>query len=277
MLRESQMHFTELFIPSWVSCLDESMSTWTNKYTCPSFVVCPQKPKDKGNEYHTICCGLTGIMFGWEIVEGKDRPRQRGKPEFEEQLGKTAGLLMHLCKPIFHTSKYIVLDSGLCVMSALIALKKVGVFVNPSYSDILDAIEDYGLDVVQLHGEETPEFCSDLNEDVEVIKVFHIDESVKDIDALVAPYDEACDYYLFDTKSGNQKGGTGKQFDWSVIAKSKIEKPFFLSGGIGIEDVKRIKAFKHPDFYGVDVNSKVEKAPGEKDMSLVLQFKLGMK
>jgi phosphoribosylanthranilate isomerase len=156
-------------------------------------------------------------------------------------------------------------------------MKKVGVFVNPSYSDILDAIEDYGLDVVQLHGEETPEFCSDLNEDVEVIKVFHIDESVKDIDALVAPYDEACDYYLFDTKSGSQKGGTGKQFDWAVIEKSKIEKPFFLSGGIGIEDVKRIKAFKHPDFYGVDINSKVEKAPGEKDMSLVLQFKLGMK
>ena len=165
-------------------------------------------------------------------------------------------------------------------------MKKVGVFVNPSYSDILDAIEEYGLDVVQLHGEETPEFCSDLNEDVEVIKVFHIDESVKDIDALVAPYDEACDYYLFDTAPSNSpegggkaglRGGTGKQFDWSIIAKSKIEKPFFLSGGIGIEDVKRIKALKHPDFYGVDINSKVEKAPGEKDMSLVLQFKLGMK
>jgi phosphoribosylanthranilate isomerase len=165
-------------------------------------------------------------------------------------------------------------------------MKKVGVFVNPSYSDILDAIEEYGLDVVQLHGEETPEFCSDLNEDVEVIKVFHIDESVKDIDALVAPYDGACDYYLFDTAPSNSpegggkpalKGGTGKQFDWSIIEKSKIEKPFFLSGGIGIEDVKRIKALKHPDFYGVDINSKVEKAPGEKDMSLVLQFKLGMK
>lgn len=165
-------------------------------------------------------------------------------------------------------------------------MKKVGVFVNPSYSDILDAIEDYGLDVVQLHGEETPEFCSDLNEDVEVIKVFHIDESVKDIDVLVAPYDEACDYYLFDTAPSSSpegggkpalKGGTGKQFNWSILEKSKIEKPFFLSGGIGIEDVKRIKAFKHPDFYAVDVNSKVEKAPGEKDMSLVLQFKLGMK
>lgn len=167
-------------------------------------------------------------------------------------------------------------------------MKKVGVFVNPSYSDILDAIEDYGLDVVQLHGEETPAFCTDLNEDVEVIKVFHIDESIKSIDELVAPYDGACDYYLFDTsplnplqrergEKANLRGGTGKQFDWSVIEKSKIEKPFFLSGGIGVEDIKRIKAFKHPDFYGVDINSKVEKEPGEKDMSLVLQFKIGMK
>ncbi|NCU05347.1 MAG: phosphoribosylanthranilate isomerase [Chitinophagaceae bacterium] len=163
------------------------------------------------------------------------------------------------------------------VKNADFDLKKVGVFINPSYSDILDAIEDYGLDVVQLHGEETPEFCSDLNEDVEVIKVFHIDESVKDIDALVAPYDEACDYYLFDTKAGDQKGGTGKQFDWSIIAKSKIEKPFFLSGGIGVEDIAQIKKFKHPDFYGVDINSKFETEPGVKDMAKVLQFKVGMK
>ena len=141
-------------------------------------------------------------------------------------------------------------------------------------------------DVVQLHGEETPEFCSDLNEDVEVIKVFHIDESVKDIDALVAPYDEACDYYLFDTAPSNSpggvekpalKGGTGKQFDWSILAKSKIEKPFFLSGGISVEDIAQIKKFKHPDFYGVDINSKFETEPGVKDMAKVLQFKVGMK
>lgn len=156
-------------------------------------------------------------------------------------------------------------------------LKKVGVFVNPSYSDILDAIEEYGLDVVQLHGEESPEFCSDLNEDVEVIKVFHIDDSVKNIDELVAPYDMACDYYLFDTQTATSKGGTGKQFDWSILAKSKIEKPFFLSGGIGVDDIAKIKAFKHPDFYGVDINSKFETEPGVKDMAKVLQFKVGMK
>ena len=156
-------------------------------------------------------------------------------------------------------------------------LKKVGVFVNPSYSDILDAIEEYGLDVVQLHGEESPEFCSDLNEDVEVIKVFHIDDTVKNIDELVAPYDMACDYYLFDTQAAAAKGGTGKQFDWNILSKSKIEKPFFLSGGIGVDDVAKIKAFRHPDFYGVDINSKFETEPGVKDMAKVLQFKVGMK
>ncbi len=156
-------------------------------------------------------------------------------------------------------------------------LKKVGVFINPSYSDILDAIEDYGLDVVQLHGEETPEFCSDLNEDIEVIKVFHIDETVKSIDKLIAPYDNACDYYLFDTKTSDAKGGTGKQFDWSILEKSKIEKPFFLSGGISLDDIAAIKKFKHPDFFGVDVNSKFETEPGVKDMAKVLQLKVGLK
>jgi phosphoribosylanthranilate isomerase len=167
-------------------------------------------------------------------------------------------------------------------------LKKVGVFVNPSYSDLLDAIEDYGLDVVQLHGEESPEVCEDLSESVEVIKVFHIDESIKNIDELVAPYDEVCDYYLFDTspptplqgergEKAALRGGTGTQFDWAIIAKSKIEKPFFLSGGISVADIAKIKAFKHPDFYGIDVNSKFETEPGVKDMAKVLQLKVGMK
>ena len=72
-------------------------------------------------------------------------------------------------------------------------------------------------------------------------------------------------------------GGTGKQFDWNILTKAKIEKPFFLSGGIGVEDAGRLKAFKHPDFFGVDVNSRFETEPGVKDMSKVLQFKMGLK
>lgn len=156
-------------------------------------------------------------------------------------------------------------------------LKKVGVFVNAGYDEIIDAVEDYGLDVVQLHGDETPELCEQLSDDVEVIKVFKVGNSKMSIDEMVADYDEVCDYYLFDTASSDVEGGTGQQFDWNLISKAKIEKPFFLSGGIGVEDVAKVKAFRHPDYFAVDINSKVEKEPGVKDMGLVLQFRQGIK
>lgn len=156
-------------------------------------------------------------------------------------------------------------------------LKKVGVFVNPEMIEVLDAIDEYGLDAVQLHGDESPEMCEDLSSEVEVIKAFRIKEDVTDIDALVAAYDAVCDYYLFDKAIDNSFGGTGKQFDWSVLTKAKIEKPFFLSGGIGVEDAVKINAFKHPDFFGVDINSQFEKSPGVKDMGMVLQFKQALK
>lgn len=153
-------------------------------------------------------------------------------------------------------------------------IQKVGVFKDAEMIDMLDAIDDYGLDVVQLHGNENPEVCSDLSEEVEVIKVFSIGDDTVDIDAMVAPYDESCDYYLFDTKAADgATGGTGKKFDWKKLLKAKIEKPFFLSGGISLADVEAIKKIKHPDFYGIDINSQFEKEPGVKDMALVLKLK----
>jgi phosphoribosylanthranilate isomerase len=156
-------------------------------------------------------------------------------------------------------------------------LKKVGVFVNADYDEIMQVVEDYGLDVVQLHGDESPDLCEELSEEVEVIKAFKVKDSKTSIDEMVADYDEVCDYYLFDTASSDLEGGTGKQFDWKLLTKAKIEKPFFLSGGIGVDDIVKVKAFKHPDYYAVDINSKVEKAPGVKDMALVLQFRQGLK
>ncbi len=156
-------------------------------------------------------------------------------------------------------------------------LKKVGVFKNPEMIDVLDAIDEYGLDVVQLHGDETPEMCEDLSSEVEVIKAFSIDDTTKNIDKLVADYDAVCDYYLFDTKADGETGGTGKKFDWKILSKAKIEKPFFLSGGISVDDIAALKKFKHPDFFGVDLNSRFEKEPGIKDMGLVLMMKQGLK
>ncbi|HMT73903.1 MAG TPA: phosphoribosylanthranilate isomerase [Chitinophagaceae bacterium] len=184
-----------------------------------------------------------------------------------------AGLIFYKDSPRYVGDKLSKRD----VKKADFDLKKVGVFVNPEMIDVLDAIDDYGLEVVQLHGEESPEMCDDLSSEVEVIKAFRITGD-ENIDELVAPYDAVCDYYLFDTGGLKESfGGTGQQFDWSILTKAKIEKPFFLSGGIGVEDAARVKAFKHPDIFGVDINSKFESAPGVKDMAKLLQFKMAMK
>lgn len=180
-----------------------------------------------------------------------------------------AGLIFYKDSPRYMGEKL----SGKEIKGADFDLKKVGVFVNPSYSDLLDAIDEYGLDIVQLHGNETPEMCEELSAEVEVIKAFRIEDSNVNIDKMVEPYDAVCDYYLFDTAGLKESfGGTGKQFDWSILNKAKIEKPFFLSGGIGPGDAAKVKSFKHPDFFAIDVNSKFETEPGVKDMAELLKF-----
>jgi phosphoribosylanthranilate isomerase len=152
-------------------------------------------------------------------------------------------------------------------------LKLVGIFVNSEYDHIMKIVEDYSLDIVQLHGDESPYLCEQVSEQVEVIKTFRIsDNNEGSIDYRIADFDEACDYYLFDTGGKDQPGGTGEKFDWSVIAAAKIEKPFFLSGGIKPADAALVKKFKHPDFFGIDINSGFEKEPGNKDMAQILQF-----
>jgi phosphoribosylanthranilate isomerase len=145
------------------------------------------------------------------------------------------------------------------------------------FDEIMEKVDDYTLDAVQLHGDETPELCEQLSDNVEVIKAFRLSDK-QDIDALIEGYDEVCDYYLFDTaaKSG-LLGGSGEQFDWKQLSKARIEKPFFLSGGIGMDDMEKVKKFKHPDFYAVDINSRFEKEPGIKDLAMVMQFKMGLK
>lgn len=153
-------------------------------------------------------------------------------------------------------------------------IKKVGIFVDSSYDDIMKIIEDYNLDIIQLHGNETPDLCSELAEEIEVIKVFRIvSETSADVDKMIQPFDDVCDYYLFD-KGGQREtlGGTGKQFDWNILTQARIEKPFFLSGGIGPDDVNKIKAFKHPDFFAIDINSNFEASVGVKDMGKLLKF-----
>ena len=122
-------HWTAVFKCSWVACLDESMSIWFNRWTCPGWMMVPRKPHPFGNEYHTINCGESGFVFGAEIQEGKDAPKERRHLDAEtNKHGKTVGLLLRLCKPLLFTGKVVVLDSGFCVLRAIIELKKLGVF-----------------------------------------------------------------------------------------------------------------------------------------------------
>ena len=125
MIKEWNNNMKEKFVAAWIVCLDESMSVWTNKWTCPGWVFCPRKPKPWGNEYHSICCGLSGIMFGIEMVEGKHCPPELNT---DPKNKKTIHLLLRLCKSIYGAGKIVILDSGFCVLEGLIELRKVGVF-----------------------------------------------------------------------------------------------------------------------------------------------------
>jgi phosphoribosylanthranilate isomerase len=184
-----------------------------------------------------------------------------------------AGLIFYKQSPRYVGDKLVKEE----IADADLDIKKVGVFVNAEYDEIMQTIEDYGLDIVQLHGDESPYLCEQISNEIEVIKAFRVDDkSDKSIDYMVQDYDEVCDYYIFDAAMNGSFGGTGAKFNWKKISESKIEKPFFLSGGIGPEDSSLIKTFKHPDFYGVDLNSRFEKEAGVKDMALLLQFIHGM-
>jgi phosphoribosylanthranilate isomerase len=140
---------------------------------------------------------------------------------------------------------------------------KTGVFVNESADVIEEAIEKHSLNAIQLHGNESPDFCELFKDKVTVIKAFGVDEDF-DFSAL-EPYAGKADYFLFDAKTAKH-GGSGQSFDWSLLDQYKQDVPFFLSGGLSPENIKEVKAIVHPQFYGVDLNSRFEIEPGLKDI-----------
>jgi phosphoribosylanthranilate isomerase len=141
-------------------------------------------------------------------------------------------------------------------------IKKVGVFVNAKADYIIDKINKHKLDVIQLHGDEKPGFCKVMSHLITVIKSFGIDDSF-DFKS-IEPYKNCCDYFLFDTKT-NEYGGSGKQFDWNIFKGYDNKIPFFLSGGIGLKELKSVSSFKLK-VHAVDVNSRFEIEPGLKDI-----------
>jgi len=154
-------------------------------------------------------------------------------------------------------------------------IKKVGVFVDEKVEFISGQIEKHKLSVIQLHGHESPEICRLLKSSgAKVIKVFSIKEAFDF--SVLTPYEQVCDYYLFDTK-GKLPGGNGYTFNWVVLKDYPSTKPYFLSGGIGLDEIETIKEFlQKPESkycYAVDVNSKFEIEAGLKDVQKLKTFK----
>ena len=150
---------------------------------------------------------------------------------------------------------------------------KTGVFVDANFDYILTKIKDHQLDAVQLHGQESCSYCKVIKDyGLKVIKSFSI-KNTFDFNTL-EDYENSCDYYLFDTK-GKLPGGNGFTFNWKILNEYPSQKPFFLSGGIGVDNLNEIKKLvktKLP-IHAIDVNSKFETAPGNKNIELLKKFK----
>ena len=155
------------------------------------------------------------------------------------------------------------------------SIKKTGVFVNEYPEIVISLVEEYQLEAIQLHGDETVTYIKQLKThlpSIEIIKVFGVkDEFNFDV---LTPFLPLVDYFLFDTK-GKERGGNGVQFDWSVLEAYPYEKPFFLSGGIGLKDVLAIQKIidSNVPIYALDINSKFEIEPGLKNINEVKTFK----
>ncbi len=217
--------------------------------------------------------------------------------KYSDNIKKVAALQPEYLGFIFWEPSKRYFEGNIPEISANI--KKVGVFVNAPLKEVISEVDKHNLHAVQLHGNESPEYCKELEVDflsfqgqsrkkkidetpskldqksnrVEIIKVFSIRNGF-DFKVL-KPYEDVCDYFLFDTK-GELPGGNGYRFDWRLLEKYPSKKPYFLSGGIGLDEKENIQSFlqgKESKYcYAIDVNSKFEIEPGLKNMEDLKEF-----
>ncbi|MES2807577.1 MAG: phosphoribosylanthranilate isomerase [Bacteroidota bacterium] len=166
-------------------------------------------------------------------------------------------------------SPRFVADIDVDILAALpSSIYKTAVVVNETAEEIDRLIAKYSFEAIQLHGSESPEYAGQFKGRVKVLKAFGVNESF-DFEQLNA-YANKVDYFLFDTKT-DAHGGSGVTFDWDILKKYQLDVPFFLSGGLSLDNLNQIANITHPQFYGVDLNSKFEIAPGLKDIDKLKQ------
>lgn len=174
---------------------------------------------------------------------------------------------------IFYSKSPRVTDGSFLADDTLFAghhPRRIGVFVDASPESMMEAVNTYHLDYLQLHGHESSEVCRSLQKrGYSLIKAFSI-ATREDVEKTQA-YEGRVDYFLFDTKCEGY-GGSGRRFDWSVLDTYQGETPFLLSGGIYPDSVKAICDFRHPQWAGIDLNSGFEIQPGLKDVNKLREF-----
>lgn len=189
---------------------------------------------------------------------------------FDKLMVDYAGLVFNRQSDYFigeRISPYDIRDEDLDI-------KKTGVFADEDIEVVLKIIDEYGLDLVQLNGHESPAYCRKIMEETEVIKAFSIDISKPDqFKEHIKIYDDDCDYFLFDTVSQIDMDAGFEKFSLEFLQKTSFEKPFFIGGRmLKPSDAPFIHRFRHPDFFGVDLGCFFEKEPGKKDMALISSF-----
>ncbi len=186
-----------------------------------------------------------------------------------DQIRQLAELPIDYIGLIFHTSSPRYVDQEFAPL-LFGDKKKVGVFVNSPIEQILYIQSRYQLDAVQLHGQESPELCASIqNRGIEVIRAFSVDKNF-DFNK-VLDFDGYADRFIFDAR-GDAPGGNGVRFDWNKMKEYDGATPFLLAGGISYNHLDEIKYFDHPACIGIDINSKFERAPGDKDLITIKKF-----
>ncbi len=187
-----------------------------------------------------------------------------------ENIRRVAELHPNLMGFIFYNGSPRFVGNNFMMPELASEIDKVGVFVNESIENVIEIAVLHELNFVQLHGDESSGFCEELSQHIAIIKAFGVDE---DFDFNITnKYELFCTYFLFDTKTADH-GGSGRIFDWSLLEKYKGSVPYFISGGLGIEEIEGLnKHFTDPRLYALDVNSRFETGPGMKDIEKIKQL-----
>ena len=196
--------------------------------------------------------------------------------KFPKNIQALAELPVDMMGLIFYekSPRYVDNRDAYRINALALTIPKVGVFVDSTFEVVLDKVERFGLQLVQLHGQESPDFCHALREKgIPIIKAFRINTT--DDLKICRLYEDCCDYFLFDTPTPHY-GGSGSKFNWELLSAYIGTTPFFLSGGIEPEDAAIINQLDFPQLVAVDLNSRFETAPGIKDIDKIRRFISGI-